>query len=67
VSTGQLTAGHARPPYRADTGGRHRIAAEIAVALRSIPPAWFTDDVMLATLLDVMDANAERIKRKRRR
>lgn len=39
--------------------------AEVAVATSSVPPDWFEDDRQLLTLIDVLNINAERMKRKR--
>jgi hypothetical protein len=40
--------------------------AEVAIATQSVPPDWYYDDRMIVTLIDVMQVQAERAKRKRR-
>lgn len=40
---------------------------ETAIAVGSIPPDWYTDDRLLLTILDALQAAAERAKRKGKR
>lgn len=35
--------------------------------MRSVPAHWLTDDAMLATLIDIMDKQADKAKSGRRR
>lgn len=37
------------------------------MATNSVPAHWLTDDAMLSTLIDVLDTNAKRAAKRRRR
>ena len=36
-----------------------------AIACQSIPPDWYDDDRYLITIVDVLNRNAERMKRRK--
>jgi hypothetical protein len=40
---------------------------EIAVAAGSIPPEWYSDDLYLITLLDVLNKRSEAMKKRSRK